>query len=112
MNFVCPSLLLSILVVYVKIWLLQWWLWRDHKDEKYVDNEFELNDLGKLKYTLGIEMARSKIGLSLNWRKYSLDLSTKARKLGHRQVAALIENNHKINIKDEKWLDDEGKNIY
>lgn len=35
--------------------------------------EFELKDLGKIKYFLGFEMVRSKTRLVLNKRKCSLD---------------------------------------
>ena len=36
--------------------------------------EFEINDLGALKYFLDIEFARSKEGIFVNQRKYVLDL--------------------------------------
>ena len=36
--------------------------------------EFEINDLGDLKYFLDIEFARSKEGIFVNQRKYVLDL--------------------------------------
>jgi hypothetical protein len=39
-----------------------------------LDSKFSIKDLGSLKYFLGFEVARSKIGLSLCQRKYTLDL--------------------------------------
>ncbi|KAK2388029.1 putative mitochondrial protein [Trifolium repens] len=39
-----------------------------------LDSKFSIKDLGSLKYFLGIEVARSKIGVSLCQRKYTLDL--------------------------------------
>ena len=36
--------------------------------------EFEIKDLGALKYFLGMEFARSKEGIFVNQRKYVLDL--------------------------------------
>jgi len=37
-------------------------------------HEFEIKDLGPLKYFLGMEFARSKEGIFVNQRKYILDL--------------------------------------
>lgn len=40
----------------------------------YLPKEFEMNDLGFLKYFLQIEVSRSKQGLFLSQWKYTLDL--------------------------------------
>ncbi|MCR2847972.1 hypothetical protein KN825_15555, partial [Weizmannia coagulans] len=51
----------------------------DHHDElqklkEFLAKEFEIKDLGKLKYFLGMEIARSKSEISISQRKYALDL--------------------------------------
>ena len=42
--------------------------------KKSLDLEFEIKDLGSLRYFLRMEVARSKRGLVVSQRKYILDL--------------------------------------
>ncbi|CAL2259670.1 unnamed protein product [Prunus armeniaca] len=49
--------------------------------QDYLATEFEMKDLGGLKYFLGIEVAQSQQGIFLNQRKYVLDLLTETRML-------------------------------
>eukprot|EP00268_Persea_americana_P063544 TRINITY_DN82513_c0_g1_i1.p1 TRINITY_DN82513_c0_g1~~TRINITY_DN82513_c0_g1_i1.p1 ORF type:complete len:453 (-),score=74.75 TRINITY_DN82513_c0_g1_i1:7-1176(-) len=50
----------------------------DHEERKalqsYLSKEFEMKDLGHLRYFLGIEVSRSNKGILLSQRKYALDL--------------------------------------
>ena len=42
--------------------------------QSYLSSEFEMKDLGYLKYFLGIEVSRSDKGIFSSQRKYALDL--------------------------------------
>ena len=58
--------------------------------------EFEIKDLGALKYFLGMEFARSKEGIFVNQRKYVLDLLGDTGQLGCKLVETPIEPNIKL----------------
>lgn len=57
--------------------------------------KFERNDLGKLKYFLGIG-ARSRERIFISRRKYVLDLLKETRKLGCKPSDMPIEQNHRL----------------
>lgn len=59
-------------------------------------SEFEMKDLGSLKYFLGIEIARWSAGIFLCQRKYVLDLLTETTMLDCKPVDTPIEQNHKL----------------
>ncbi|RDY02144.1 hypothetical protein CR513_14444, partial [Mucuna pruriens] len=58
--------------------------------------QFEMKELRKLKYFLGIEVAYSKQGIFISQRKYELDLLKETGKLECKITRVLIEKNHKI----------------
>ncbi|CAH9050716.1 unnamed protein product [Cuscuta europaea] len=62
--------------------------------QKVLAAEFELKDLGNLKYFLGIEVARSKQGISMCQRKYVLDLLAETCMLDCRPAETPVEVNH------------------
>ncbi|XP_020417872.1 uncharacterized protein LOC109948621 [Prunus persica] len=66
------------------------------KLQKYLSPEFEMKDLGDLKYFLGIEVARSTTGIFLSQQKYVLDLFTETGMLGCKPVDTPIEMYHKL----------------
>ncbi|WOH10052.1 hypothetical protein DCAR_0729513 [Daucus carota subsp. sativus] len=70
-----------------------------------LSKEFEIKDLGLLKYFLGIEVARSDKGIVLSQRKYVLDLLTEAGMLGCRVAPTPIEQNHKLCSESGKPVD-------
>ena len=64
--------------------------------KSYLSTCFHMKDLGKLKYFLGIEVARSQEGIFLSQRKYTLDILADVGFLGGRPVEFPIEQNHKL----------------
>lgn len=50
--------------------------------KKHLRAEFEVKDLVTLRYFLDMEVARTKQGLFISQRKYTLDLLNETRKLG------------------------------
>ena len=77
------SLSVNLLVVYVHDIVITG---SDSKDisslKSFFQSQFHTKDLGILKYFLGIEVMRRKIGILLSQRKYVLDLLSKTGKLG------------------------------
>ena len=68
--------------------------------------EFEMKNLGGLKYFLGIEVIRSNKGIFLSQRKYILDLLSEVGLLKCKPVDTPIIQNHKLGIyPDQKSTD-------
>jgi len=61
-----------------------------------LSREFEVKDLGQLKYFLGIEITRNPKGIVLSQRKYVLDLLSETGMLGCRTVSTPMDLNHKL----------------
>ena len=64
--------------------------------KRYLQNSFRTKDLGKLRYFLGIEVARSKEGISLSQRKYVLDILEETGLLGSKPVETPMDPNVKL----------------
>jgi Reverse transcriptase (RNA-dependent DNA polymerase) len=73
----------------------------------HLNREFDIKDLGNLKYFLGIEIARSNKGLFLSQRKYALDLLKETGKLGAKP-ASIPMNFSQKNTTNNESLEDVG----
>ncbi|KAG8485617.1 hypothetical protein CXB51_018939 [Gossypium anomalum] len=109
----------AILIVYVDDIILT----GDDEEEisnlkKLLNSKFETKDLGKLRYFLGMEVARSKEGLVINQRKYVLDLLKETSFLGSKPANTPMEANLRFNKEDGSLVDKDkfqrlvGKLIY
>ncbi|KAL0544471.1 hypothetical protein IC582_019587 [Cucumis melo] len=100
---------IAVLIVYVDDIVLS----RDDQAEisqlkQRLGNGFDIKDLENLKYFLGMEVARSKEGISVSQRKYTLDLLTETGMLGCRLADIPIEFNCKLgNFDDQVSVDKE-----
>ena len=72
-----------------------------------LSKEFEVKDLGQLRYFLGIEILRSPRGIVLSQRKYALDLLNETGMLGCRPAYTPIEQNHKLSAESGDPIDKE-----
>ena len=62
--------------------------------QRYLASEFEMKDLGGLKYFLGIEVYRLRLGIFLSQKKYVLDLLAETGMLDCKPVDTPIIQNH------------------
>ena len=62
----------------------------------YLQNSFQTKDLGKLRYFLGIEVARSKEGTSLSQGEYVLDILEETGLLGSKPMETPMDPNVKL----------------
>ncbi|CAM8951770.1 unnamed protein product [Rhodiola kirilowii] len=70
------------------------------KLKDFLARQFEIKDLGHLKYFLGMEVARSKRGIVISQRKYVLDLLKDTGLLGCKPVSTPIDPNQKLRGSD------------
>jgi Reverse transcriptase (RNA-dependent DNA polymerase) len=75
--------------------------------KKKLGKEFEVKDLGQLRYFLGIEIARGAERIVLSQRKYVLDLLTEIGMLGCRPAVAPIDQKFKLSAEVGEPIDRE-----
>ena len=79
------------------------------KFKAYLHCCFHMKDLGKLKYFLGVEVARSPTGIFLCQRKYALDIIAEAGLLRGKPISTPIEENHRLALAHGALLPDPGQ---
>ena len=67
-----------------------------HDLKTFLQNSFQTKDLCKLRYFLGIELARSKEGIELSQRRYVLDILEETSLLGSKPVETPMDHNVKL----------------
>lgn len=100
---------IAILIVYVDDIILT----GDDSEEiiklkRLLASEFEIKDLGTLRYFLGMEVARSKAGIVISQRKYILDLLTETGMLGCKPAETPMDPNLKLRKDEESVPVDKG----
>lgn len=95
----------AILIVYVDDIVLT----GDYGEEidrlkKILAEEFEIKDLDALKYFLGMEVARSRKGISVSQRKYTLDLLKETGMLGCKPANTPMDPTNKVGMGEDTHL--------
>ena len=72
--------------------------------KKHLGKFYNVKDLGSLRYFLGIEVARSRHGISLSQWKYVLDLLRDTGMMGCRPTSTPMDPNFKLSSKSGELL--------
>ena len=94
--------LITILIVYVDDIIITGNNLKEIKSlEDHLDKNFEVKQLGPLRYFLGIEFARSNEGILMTQQKYILDLLDETKHTNCHINETPIEVNHKLTILED-----------
>ena len=77
--------------------------------KEVLGREFEIKDLGQLKYFLGMEVARSRKGISILQRKYTLDLLKETGMLGCKLATTPMDPVKKVQLEEMDQLADKNR---
>ncbi|XP_039059421.1 uncharacterized mitochondrial protein AtMg00810-like [Hibiscus syriacus] len=77
--------------------------------KEFLSTEFKLKDLGNLRYFLGMEVARSKAGISISQRKHVLDLLLEVGLMGCKPAETPMEFNLKLGTDQDGEDIDKGR---
>nr|GEV60455.1 putative ribonuclease H-like domain-containing protein [Tanacetum cinerariifolium] len=102
--------LITCLIIYVDDMIVT----GDDKEEitklkKYLFTEFEMKDLGRLNYFLGIEVLRSKQGIFMCQKRYILDLLAETGMIDCKPADTSMIVNHKLYMEEKAELADKGR---
>ena len=77
--------------------------------KKVFDDRFGLKDLGSIRYFLGLEVARTDEGISLNQKKYALEILKDTGFLGSKPIRFPMEQNLRFSKYEGKLLANPGQ---
>lgn len=77
--------------------------------KKYLDTCFKIRDLAKLRYFLGLEIARFDTGILLNQRKYTIDILEDTGTLACKPSSAPCEPSIKLHDSDSLDFEDKSQ---
>ncbi|KAL0641188.1 hypothetical protein Bca4012_103811 [Brassica carinata] len=78
--------------------------------KEFLKSVFDIKDLGEMKYFLGIEICRSKEGLFMSQRKYTMDMLKETDVLGGKIAKTPLEEGYKVlregEVKEKQLFED------